>query len=354
MRFGGTNMPCVDGYDGIFGAAYKNLDTVRDPAPAAPSTLYLAAESSAAAEQWCNVTPVTTEYVNPLQTALRQTASAAFGLQWNGQTGPNTGFMYIGASARDNDYYNVGGSIVATLGGSSATSRRVSSTTTSDGSSTSFAVTVVGYNVGPTYQSEETVGPGATGDGIGVPGFLDVGTPAIQCPADFYEAVLAGGVGLVTITLDGPDGLAVLSLGPADALTGQLQLSESGQWVLGLPLWEKYYTVLVEDEGVAEFVPIVPLCIQASTVAELEAAVNNNSRPCVQLTGPTYDLTSPLVVNRNSSLEITGSGGIYGAGGPIISSSLPSLSLIHISEPTRLLSISYAVFCLKKKKRRLR
>ena len=31
-------------------------------------------------------------------------------------------------------------------------------------------------------------------------------------------------------------------------------------------------------------------------------------------------------------------------------SSLLSLSLIHISEPTRLLSISYAVFCLKKKK----
>ena len=30
---------------------------------------------------------------------------------------------------------------------------------------------------------------------------------------------------------------------------------------------------------------------------------------------------------------------------------LLSLSLIHISEPTRLLSISYAVFCLKKKKK---
>src|SRR5678816_4776183 len=29
------------------------------------------------------------------------------------------------------------------------------------------------------------------------------------------------------------------------------------------------------------------------------------------------------------------------------------LSLIHISEPTRLLSISYAVFCLKKKKHAL-
>ena len=31
-------------------------------------------------------------------------------------------------------------------------------------------------------------------------------------------------------------------------------------------------------------------------------------------------------------------------------SSREHLSLIHISEPTRLLSISYAVFCLKKKK----
>eukprot|EP00658_Telonema_sp_P-2_P017478 TRINITY_DN16794_c0_g1_i1.p1 TRINITY_DN16794_c0_g1~~TRINITY_DN16794_c0_g1_i1.p1 ORF type:complete len:187 (+),score=29.14 TRINITY_DN16794_c0_g1_i1:299-859(+) len=30
-----------------------------------------------------------------------------------------------------------------------------------------------------------------------------------------------------------------------------------------------------------------------------------------------------------------------------------NLSLIHISEPTRLLSISYAVFCLKKKKKKL-
>ena len=30
------------------------------------------------------------------------------------------------------------------------------------------------------------------------------------------------------------------------------------------------------------------------------------------------------------------------------------LSLIHISEPTRLLSISYAVFCLKKKKKHIK
>src|SRR5678815_5731060 len=34
-----------------------------------------------------------------------------------------------------------------------------------------------------------------------------------------------------------------------------------------------------------------------------------------------------------------------------LSGATPTLSLIHISEPTRLLSISYAVFCLKKKKK---
>eukprot|EP00658_Telonema_sp_P-2_P052791 TRINITY_DN41074_c0_g1_i1.p1 TRINITY_DN41074_c0_g1~~TRINITY_DN41074_c0_g1_i1.p1 ORF type:complete len:112 (+),score=14.03 TRINITY_DN41074_c0_g1_i1:291-626(+) len=35
---------------------------------------------------------------------------------------------------------------------------------------------------------------------------------------------------------------------------------------------------------------------------------------------------------------------------PHLVESQEHLSLIHISEPTRLLSISYAVFCLKKKK----
>eukprot|EP00658_Telonema_sp_P-2_P035444 TRINITY_DN25777_c0_g1_i5.p1 TRINITY_DN25777_c0_g1~~TRINITY_DN25777_c0_g1_i5.p1 ORF type:complete len:110 (+),score=10.63 TRINITY_DN25777_c0_g1_i5:77-406(+) len=35
-----------------------------------------------------------------------------------------------------------------------------------------------------------------------------------------------------------------------------------------------------------------------------------------------------------------------------IVSAVTGLSLIHISEPTRLLSISYAVFCLKKKKKK--
>src|SRR5678816_2419201 len=39
-------------------------------------------------------------------------------------------------------------------------------------------------------------------------------------------------------------------------------------------------------------------------------------------------------------------------GSIFISGRVYDLSLIHISEPTRLLSISYAVFCLKKKKKK--
>src|SRR5674536_194333 len=43
-------------------------------------------------------------------------------------------------------------------------------------------------------------------------------------------------------------------------------------------------------------------------------------------------------------------GGLEGGSGTGESRCAMMLSLIHISEPTRLLSISYAVFCLKKKK----
>ncbi len=39
-------------------------------------------------------------------------------------------------------------------------------------------------------------------------------------------------------------------------------------------------------------------------------------------------------------------------GGQVVNQAVQALSLRHISEPTRLLSISYAVFCLKKKKKK--
>src|SRR5678816_4033683 len=56
--------------------------------------------------------------------------------------------------------------------------------------------------------------------------------------------------------------------------------------------------------------------------------------------------------NGTSKIRIRGQSSISGQNNPlIVIDGVPiDLSLIHISEPTRLLSISYAVFCLKKKK----
>eukprot|EP00658_Telonema_sp_P-2_P044219 TRINITY_DN32070_c0_g1_i1.p1 TRINITY_DN32070_c0_g1~~TRINITY_DN32070_c0_g1_i1.p1 ORF type:complete len:180 (-),score=35.97 TRINITY_DN32070_c0_g1_i1:130-669(-) len=53
--------------------------------------------------------------------------------------------------------------------------------------------------------------------------------------------------------------------------------------------------------------------------------------------------------NNSRTMLRQPSPGRGGGGDDMGSQSVKDLSLIHISEPTRLLSISYAVFCLKKK-----
>ena len=67
-----------------------------------------------------------------------------------------------------------------------------------------------------------------------------------------------------------------------------------------------------------------------------------------------YELQTKRVVEQNPAQLITTAAEAFaGALDPHTSylspRNLEDLSLIHISEPTRLLSISYAVFCLKKK-----
>src|SRR5678815_358606 len=53
---------------------------------------------------------------------------------------------------------------------------------------------------------------------------------------------------------------------------------------------------------------------------------------------------------RVATIQTVGGCGALRLGAEILKATRKELSLIHISEPTRLLSISYAVFCLKKKK----
>ena len=49
--------------------------------------------------------------------------------------------------------------------------------------------------------------------------------------------------------------------------------------------------------------------------------------------------------------QLAGEGGSARNSGYLVDTTLNDLSLIHISEPTRRYAISYAVFCLKKKKK---
>jgi len=63
---------------------------------------------------------------------------------------------------------------------------------------------------------------------------------------------------------------------------------------------------------------------------------------------------SVSVVTFVTAIELLTGDGLSPAGYMVAVLALMELSLIHISEPTRLRRISYAVFCLKKKKKKLK
>src|SRR5678816_1841606 len=92
-----------------------------------------------------------------------------------------------------------------------------------------------------------------------------------------------------------------------------------------------------------------------------------HSRPSGNAPQPLYDLTIPTPTHAERARTLvaqisTGTlctlahepdGYPYGSFVTVaFDRGNPILSLIHISEPTRLLSISYAVFCLKKKNKK--
>eukprot|EP00658_Telonema_sp_P-2_P082368 TRINITY_DN869_c0_g1_i19.p1 TRINITY_DN869_c0_g1~~TRINITY_DN869_c0_g1_i19.p1 ORF type:complete len:108 (-),score=13.78 TRINITY_DN869_c0_g1_i19:112-435(-) len=71
-----------------------------------------------------------------------------------------------------------------------------------------------------------------------------------------------------------------------------------------------------------------------------------------KLTGNEYHAACDHASNSSKSIQCHCEGGLGSVQHQPYSHTLSRLSLIHISEPTRLLSISYAVFCLKKKKKK--
>src|SRR5450756_2940684 len=70
--------------------------------------------------------------------------------------------------------------------------------------------------------------------------------------------------------------------------------------------------------------------------------------------GAEHYLSTGELITEDALKELSNYDAIYlgSVGDARVPSGVLELSLIHISEPTRLGMISYAVFCLKKKKRR--
>eukprot|EP00658_Telonema_sp_P-2_P078822 TRINITY_DN7475_c0_g2_i3.p1 TRINITY_DN7475_c0_g2~~TRINITY_DN7475_c0_g2_i3.p1 ORF type:complete len:110 (+),score=31.06 TRINITY_DN7475_c0_g2_i3:92-421(+) len=100
----------------------------------------------------------------------------------------------------------------------------------------------------------------------------------------------------------------------------------------GVPPWNQWFTGLLFISSIMESSCAQPILPVPST--------SKNRKRVLTFTTLCLNTSQSLVRKGDESTAMLGCWGeaVY-------------LSLIHISEPTRLLSISYAVFCLKKKKK---
>eukprot|EP00658_Telonema_sp_P-2_P014077 TRINITY_DN1533_c0_g1_i10.p1 TRINITY_DN1533_c0_g1~~TRINITY_DN1533_c0_g1_i10.p1 ORF type:complete len:266 (-),score=46.78 TRINITY_DN1533_c0_g1_i10:19-816(-) len=137
--------------------------------------------------------------------------------------------------------------------------------------------------------------------------------------------------------------------------SGLIELDSEDQFGAAVPQPIHHHDFEAALRTTQEFVSdVAELCVvQKTSIMYSISQCDHGDDPIVghQVT---VDNISPMYKRANCSTDNhTGKGGCYlrclGCGSP--SQPVCELSLIHISEPTRLLSISYAVFCLKKKKK---
>jgi len=195
-------MPCVDGYQGIFGIAYKGLDKFYTA-----TSSYSSTDSYSSSQGWCESAEESGAaaglYVDPLMKALDGLSSnGMWGLHWNGNTGANTGNLYIGGSAKTNSHYTSGTAQVAQMYDAQGRG----------GTWDFYSVQLSAFSVGGT----RTPVAGAEGYTQGI---IDTGTPIIMVPQQTYGALQENPSSVLQIELIGPDGNPItLSLGTGSEL----------------------------------------------------------------------------------------------------------------------------------------
>lgn len=220
-----VSMPCVDGVQGIFGVAFKSLDTaVEHPSPLSwPS-------GGVGSCPWSGGTTL----VGPLMHYLKSdTQDGRLGIYWSGALGQGQGELYVGPSAASNPRYQQGQALKASLG---------------ENGYYNIVVNQFSY-AGSTAPVEcESWSPC----------MVDTGTPVVMVPYSLWNQMTSAGDGMLNIELAGANGGGAVTLElDVQTLLSKRYLQPSfggGMTILGLPLWAFYYTVFDVDAGAIEFV----------------------------------------------------------------------------------------------------
>jgi len=228
-------MPCTEGFEGIFGVAFRELDLAFS-AEEAPSW------APGETELNCPRQPAGVVKSPLLQKLTSDPGNAKFGIYWSGQAGDDQGKLYLGDAATSNNHYTaaaaVGPAKLGELGW--------------------YDITVEKVDVGDT----EFTGIECDPRSKGAQCILDTGTPSIVVPKQIYDEFqqqTAGGVDAqITFWLARNSGDSVPVSFDAATLqkVGGISPGAKGTGlILGLPLWSFYYTVIsISDFGVT-FVP---------------------------------------------------------------------------------------------------